>query len=117
MKLLLRLAINAAALWIAAYFIHGIHIRGGLWALLIVAIVFGLVNALIKPIVKFFAFPFILLTLGLFTLVINTVLFGLTALLTQGLDIDGVVPAFLGSLVVSVVSVVLSWFLVDDKEK
>jgi putative membrane protein len=67
-------------------------------------------------VIKFFAFPFILLTLGLLTLAINALMFALTALLTDGLDVDGIVPAFLGSLVVSVVSVVLSWFLVDEKE-
>jgi len=116
MKLLLRLVINAVALWVAAYFINGIHIRGGILTLAIVALIFGLVNAFIKPVVKFFAFPFILLTLGLFTLVINALMFGLTALLSDNFQVDGIVPAFLGSIVVSVVSVVLSWFLIDDKE-
>jgi putative membrane protein len=117
MKLLLRLVINAVALWVAAHFINGIHIRGGVLALLIVALLFGIVNAIIKPLVKFFSFPFILLTLGLFTLVINALMFGLTALLSENFQVDGIVPAFLGSIVVSVVSVVLSWFLVDEREK
>jgi putative membrane protein len=117
MKLILRLAINAVALLVAAYAIDGIHLRRDVVSFLVVALVFGLVNAFIKPVVKFFAFPIILLTLGLFTLLINTLLFGLTAYLTEGLDLDGFVPAFLGSLVVSVVSVVLSWFLVDDDKK
>ena len=105
-QLLLRLLINAFALWLAAHIISGIRMKGGIFGLLVVALVFGLVNAIIKPIIKFFSFGFILITLGLFTLVINALMLWLTAGLTDALEVNGFVPAFLGSLLISVVSVV-----------
>jgi putative membrane protein len=116
-KLIARFVINAVALWLAAYFVPGIKLSGGLAGLAIVALVFGLVNALIKPVVKFFAFPFILLTLGLFTIVINAGLLWLTAGLTEALEITQVAAPFLGALLVSAVSIVLSLFLSDDDKK
>ena len=116
MKLIVRLLINAAALWVAAYFVSGIHITGGIVSLLLVALVFGVINAIIKPVVKFFSFPFIILTLGLFTLVINALMLLLTAGLTASLSIDGFAPAFFGGIVISVVSILLSLFVHDDKD-
>ena len=116
-KLIARFVINAVALWLAAYFVPGITLTGGIAGLAIVALVFGLVNALIKPVVKFFAFPFILLTLGLFTIVINAGLLWLTAGLTDALEITQFAAPFLGALLVSAVSFVLSLFLSDDDKK
>lgn len=116
-KLIARFLINAAALWLAAYFIPGIKLTGGFAGLAIVALVFGLVNALIKPVVKFFAFPFLLLTLGLFTIVINAAMLWLTAGLTTALEITAFTAPFLGAVFISVVSFVLSLFVSDDKDK
>ena len=116
MRLILKLGINAAALWVAAKVISGVHLDGDWKSILLVALVFGLVNVFVKPILKFFSLPALILTLGLFTLVINTALLALTALLMDSFSIDGVVPAFLGALVVSVVSLVLNRFLPDDDD-
>ena len=118
MKLILRILINAAALWAAAYFVPGIR-AGGVGSLLAVAVVFGVVNALVRPVLKLLSCPIILLTLGLFTLVINALMLLLTAWVGRQLGIeftvDGFVAAFLGALVVSIVSTVLSWLVPDPK--
>jgi putative membrane protein len=108
MQLIIRILINAAALWLAARYIDGISLTGSVWSILLVALVFGVVNALLRPILKILSLPVVILTLGLFTIVINAVLLGITAVLMDNFSIDGVVPALLASLVVSVVSAVLS---------
>ncbi len=118
MRLLARVLINAAALWVAAYFVPGIRV--GDWkSLLAVAVVFGLVNALVRPVLKLLSCPIIFLTLGLFTLVLNALMLMLTGWLARQLGIEfsvaGFVPAFLGALVVSIVSTVLSWFVPDPE--
>lgn len=115
-KLLLALGINAAALWAAAELVAGIRLGERFEEVVVVAAVFGLVNALIKPVVKFFSFPVILLTLGLFTLVINAGMLMLAGWLADGLAVAGFPPALLGSLIISFVSVVLGSIL-DVKGK
>lgn len=114
-KLLIRLLINAVAIWAAAEIVSGVTLdMDRIGAVAVVALVFGLVNALLKPIVKLLSFPFIILTLGLFTLVINAALFGVTAWLTDALAVNGFLPALFGSLIVSVVSWLLGLFVSDD---
>jgi len=116
-RLLIRLAINAAAIWAAAYLIDGVALDTSQpIAVAGVAIVFGLVNALLKPIVKVLSFPFVLVTLGIFTLVINAALFGLTAFLTSALTVSGFWPALFGALTVSFVSWLLGMFVDDDDD-
>ena len=121
MSFLLKLAINAAALYAATRFVDGISYSGDPLGLAGVALVFAVVNTIIKPVVKFFSFPAILLTLGLFTLVINAVMLKLTAALSSGLGfaftVRGFGAALVGALVVSVVSMVLNAVLVDDRKK
>jgi putative membrane protein len=120
MKLILRWAINAVALWVAITYIPGIHAQGGWMSLLGLAVIFGFVNALFRPLLKFLTCPLILLTLGLFVLLINTLLFWLSGLIGQyfgvGFTVDGFWPAFFGSLVVSLVSIVLTMLVKDDLE-
>ena len=120
MKLVLRILINALALGAAAYLVPGIR-AGSVTSVVLIALVFGLLNALVRPLLKLLSCPLIVLTLGLFTLVLNAVMLLLTAKLGQafGIDfaVDGFKAAFLGALVVSVVSVVLSWVLIDEKKK
>lgn len=113
-KLLIRLVINAVALWLAATIVGGIELSNNVLEILIVAIIFGLINALIKPFIKLISAPLIIATLGLFTLIINTFLLLLTSWLTDALQVDGLWPAFLGALIISVVSWLLSLFLADD---
>ncbi|MCC6963483.1 MAG: phage holin family protein [candidate division Zixibacteria bacterium] len=109
--ILIRLIVNAVALWAAASWINGIHLEGTVGQVILLALIFGLVNAIIKPIVKILAFPLIILTLGLLTLVINALMLMLTAAMTDILKVDGFIPALLGSIVISLVSLVLSHFL------
>lgn len=115
MRLLLRLLITAAALWLAAFYIDGIAYHGSWPGLLVVAVVFGAVNLLIAPIIKLLALPLRILTLGLFTLVINAGMLWLTARLAGGwgFEVSGFRAAFLGALLVSIVSTVLGWFVPD----
>lgn len=118
MGILLRLIINAIALYAAAYLIDGISWEGGNFgSLLVVALVFGLVNALIKPLLKLLSLPFLLLTLGLFTLVINALMLMLTAALTKSFDVDGFVSALFGGIIISIVSSLLSNFIPDGDDK
>jgi putative membrane protein len=123
MKLLLRILINAAALWITIVLLPGLEQTGGAFGLLVAAVIFGLVNALIRPVVRFFSLPITCVTLGLFTLVINAAMLGLTAWLAGGyLDFTGnmlqnTVTAFIAAIIISVISAVLSWLLPDDKKK
>ena len=99
-----RLFANALALWAAAEILEGVHLAGGFTDVLWVALVFGLVNAFLKPIVMLLSLPLLFVTLGLFTLVINAGLLLLTDRLTDGFTVEGFGAAFLGALIISVVS-------------
>jgi putative membrane protein len=119
-RLLLRILINAAALWVAVRFVPGIAYTGTPLMLLCVALVFAVVNTVVKPIVILLSIPAVLLTLGVFLLVINALMLWLTGWLSTvlglGFHVQGVGAAFLGSIVVSLVSWVLSMFLAEHKE-
>ena len=117
MKFFIRLVINAIALWAAAQVIDGIQLTEAISGILFVALIFGVVNAIVKPIITILSLPAVILTLGLFLLVINTLLLSLTAALSSNLAVDGFGSAFLGSIVISIVSWLLSMFLDDDKSK
>jgi putative membrane protein len=119
-KFILRWVINAIALYLAVLILPGIDLRSDLVSILWLALIFGLVNALFRPLIQLLTCPLIILTLGLFTLVINTFLFWLTSVIGQsfgfGLTISDPVwwNAFLGGLVVSIVSVVMTLILKDE---
>jgi len=111
--LILKIMINALSIAIAVKVIDGITFSGKWWKMIIIGAVFGIVNSLIRPVVKFFTFPLIILTLGLFTFIINALMLLITEALSGplnlGLQIHGFWPAFWGALIVSVVSTLLSW--------
>lgn len=115
-NLLIRLVINAVALWAASYLVPGISLTNDITGLLIVAVIFGLVNALIKPIIDFFTCPFYVITLGLFTFIVNALMLLLTSFLSgeQRLAVDGFWAALLGGIVIGLVSMLLSLFLSED---
>lgn len=117
-KLILRWAINAIAIYLAVTFVPGITLHSGLLSVVWLALILGLVNAFIRPLLKLLTCPLIILTLGLFTLLINTFVFWLMGQIGQSFGIDitinGFWPAFLGGLVVSIVSVVLTLILKDE---
>jgi len=120
MQFLLRLLINAAALWVAIKIVPGVSHGGSAASLFVVALVFGVLNASVRPILKLFTFPLLILTLGLFTFVINAFMLMLTSwvsgLLNTGFHVAGFGSAFLGALVVSLVSFLLS-LLVKDRDR
>jgi putative membrane protein len=107
MGFLISLVVNAIALLLVAYLLPGVHVSGFTGAL-IAALILGIVNAVLKPILIILSLPIQILTLGLFTLVINAALFYLVAKLGIGLTVDGFWSAFLGALVLSIVSFILS---------
>jgi putative membrane protein len=109
MGFLIRLVVNAVALIAVAYIVPGIHISG-FGAALIAALILGIVNAILRPILIILSLPLEIVTLGLFTLVINALLFWLVGTLHVGLTVDGFWPAFWGALVMSIVSWVISLF-------
>jgi putative membrane protein len=120
-KFIWRWLINAVALYLAAEIVPGI-VRTGDWvSLALVALVFGVVNALLGPILKLLSCPLILLSLGVFTIVINAALLLLTSSLSDawnlGFHVSGFWPAFLGALLISVVSLVLNIFVRDGKDR
>ena len=123
MSILLSLLINAAALWVATQFVDGISFTGDIPTLLGVALVFGVLNVVLRPILKLLTFPFFIVTLGLFTFVLNAVMLLITsaasAALGLGFHVEGFVAAFIGALVVSIISFALSMFVrpSDGKEK
>jgi putative membrane protein len=117
-KFFLRWAITVIAIYASVMIVPGINFVGGWTGMLWLALIMGLLNALVRPLLKFLTCPLIILTLGLFTLVINTIIFWLTSIIGQsfgiGIMVDGFWSAFLGGLVVSVVSIILSLVLRDE---
>lgn len=120
MHIVLRLIINAAALWVATRLVPGISFTGEWWLLFVVALVFGVLNLAVRPVLVFLTLPFLLVTLGLFLLVLNAVMLLLTSaasdVLGLGFHVEGFWSAFLGALVVSVVSLALSMFVASGSE-
>ena len=124
-RFILRWAINAAALYAAIAILPGVDLpEGASWLSLIwLALIFGLVNALIRPLLKFLTCPLIFLTLGLFVLVINTLMFALTGWIGSQFGVGFILAepwfwnAFLGGLIVSLVSLVLTGVLKDELRK
>jgi putative membrane protein len=119
MGFIARLLVNAAALWVATRIVPGVTYSGGVMPLLAVALVFGIVNAVIGTAAKILTFPIILLTLGVFILVINGLMLMVTSALSSslglGFHVDGFWAAFWGALIVSLVSTILSLFIRDSR--
>ncbi len=125
MRLIVRLLAGAVALAVAAWLIDGISVGPGttgerVLTLLAVAVIFGLVNAIVRPVVRLIALPLFIVTLGLFTFVVNALMLLLTAWIGDqfdlAFDVNGFWPALLGALVISVVTFVLNVLLPDKYE-
>lgn len=121
MKLLVRLIVNAIALWAAVQLVPGLRYEGGALTLLLVALIFGVVNALVRPLITLLTCPLIVVTLGLFVLVINGIMLALTAWLSRlfdlGFYVDNFWAAVIGALVISIVSAILSLFVADEDRR
>jgi putative membrane protein len=111
----IRLLINAAALWAAVRLVPGVSFSGDGRLLLVVALVFGVLNACLKPVLMILTLPFLLVTLGLFTFILNAFLLWMTSAVSGamglGFHVAGFKAAFVGALVVSIVSLLLSMFV------
>jgi len=113
MFLILRWIVNALAILAIAYFLPGIGVSG-LYAALIAALVLGIINAIIRPLVILLTLPVNILTLGLFTLVINAVLFWFASTIVKGFEVADFKAAFLGALIMWIVSWITNWLLKKD---
>jgi len=107
---LLRLLISALGLWLASELIPGIEVHG-IWTLLGAALLLGIVNAIVRPVLVILTLPATLITLGLFLLVINAALLGLVAWMFDGFSISGFWAAFWGAVVVSITGWLASSFI------
>lgn len=120
-RLLIRWLINAIALWVAIQVVPGLEYtaESGV-SLLIIALIFGLVNALVRPVLLLLTCPLIILTMGLFLLIVNALMLSLTAWLSGifglGLTLEGFWPTVLGALVISVVSGIINMLVKDEPE-
>ena len=118
-KFILRVVVNSFSIWVAALVLDGVTLEGSFIQIILLGAVFGLVNALIKPFLKLVSTPLIVLTLGLFTLIINTLLLLFTewlmSLLSEPpvLQIDGFLAALLASAIISLISWLLSLLIGD----
>ena len=125
---LIRTGVNAVALWVAAWLIDGIVLADNdttfaskFTTVILVALIFGVVNAIVKPIAKVLAFPAIVLTLGLFTFVVNAFLLQITEWISGPLGLSFEITEFwwdavIGALVITIVSMVLNWVLPEKED-
>ena len=118
MVFLIRLLVNAAALWVATRLVAGVTYDGGWVTFVGVAVVFGVVNTCVRPILKLLAFPLVIVTLGICSLVINGLMLWLTGTVSGalglGFHVSGFWAAFWGALVVSIVSTLLSMLMTES---
>jgi putative membrane protein len=121
MRFLMRIVVTAIALWAATRLVSGITFHGGWLGLAGVALVFGVLNSFVRPILGFLAFPLLIITLGLFTFVLNAVMLLLTSALASkfglAFHVAGFWAAFWGAIVIGIVSFLLSMFLPDAERR
>jgi putative membrane protein len=115
-NLLLRWVIGAAALLVVAYFVPGVSVSGFVSALAAAAVI-GFINATLGAVIKFFAWPLRVLTLGLVSLVINALMLMLAAALVPGFRVEGFIAAVLGSILLSVVTGAAGWLLGEGESR
>lgn len=128
-NMLIKVGVNAIALWVAALVVRGVHLgeeaeklSTRLLTIVLVAVVFGLVNAVVKPIAQVLSFPAIVLTLGLFTFVVNAFMLQITEWISDAVDLDFTIDKFfwdavMAALVITLVSMVLNFLLPDDDDR
>jgi len=120
-KYFIKWLVNTIAIMLAIKFVPGIVYAGQWWGILVVGLIFGLINTFIRPFVKLFALPLLILSLGLFTFIINAMMLSLTSWLSDkfqlGFTVESFKAAFLGALVISIASMVLSCLIPSDDRK
>ena len=118
-QVFIKWIMNTIAIMLAVKFVRGINYSGEWWGILLVGVLFGLVNTFIRPLIRLFAFPLLILTLGIFTFVINAVMLSITSWLSDelalGFHVAGFRAAFWGSLVISIVSLILGCLMPQEE--
>lgn len=116
-RLLVNLLVNIIAIYVTTFILEAISVEGDFWGWVLVGAVFGLVNTFIRPLIKLLALPITVVTLGLFTLVINALMLIITSWLTplqiSGGFLETILWAIVGSIIISIVSTILNWILPD----
>jgi putative membrane protein len=115
MHLVIRFIINAIAFYLIATYVPGFHIHS-FGTALIAALIFGIVNAIVRPILFLITLPLTIVTLGLFIIVLNALLFWLTVVLVPGFTVDGFTPALIGAIIMMIVSFLTSHLLAPRNE-
>lgn len=117
-KYFIKWLVNTIAIMLAIKFVPGIVYSGQWWGILVVGLIFGLINTFIRPFIKLFALPLLILSLGLFTFIINALMLSMTSWLSDkfhlGFNVESFKAAFFGSLVISIASMVLSCLIPSD---
>lgn len=117
-KYFIKWLINTIAIILAIKLVPGIVYAGEWWGILVVGLIFGLINTFIRPLIKLFALPLLILSLGLFTFIINALMLSLTSWLSDkfhlGFRVESFKAAFIGALVISIASMVLSCLIPSD---
>ncbi|PZR56736.1 MAG: hypothetical protein DLM50_07860 [Candidatus Meridianibacter frigidus] len=116
MHLLIRLIINAIVFYLIARYLPGFHIVS-FTAAIVAAVIFGLVNAIIRPIVLLITLPINIITIGLFTIIVNALMFWLTAWISPGFKIDGFRYALEGAIIMMIVSFILSQMFTSGAQR
>lgn len=121
MQIVWQLLINAAALWAATRIVTGISFDGNWVTLFVVALIFGVLNVSVRPLLWFMTLPLLIVTLGLFTFVLNALMLWLTGAVSDvlglGFHVAGFGAAFLGALVITIVSFLLSLFVASNTRR
>ena len=111
--------INTIAIMLAIKFVPGIAYSGEWWGILLVSIIFGLVNTFIRPFIKLLTLPLLILSIGLFTFIINAMMLSITSWISGqfslGFHVEGFKPAFWGALIISIASMILSCLMPSEK--
>lgn len=116
MHFIVRLLLNAVAFWLIARYVPGFHMTGGLWTPIIAALIFGIVNAIVRPIVLLLTLPLTIVTLGLFIIVVNALMFWLVTWITPNFKVDGFGPALIGAIIMMIWSFILNHFFKAEEE-
>ena len=114
-KFLVRAVFGALGLWVASMIVPGVHVTN-MGTLIVAALLLGVVNAIVRPVVFILTLPVTILTLGLFLLVVNAAMIGLVAMLLGGFQVNGLVPGVLAAIVTGVASWIGGMILRDDRK-
>jgi putative membrane protein len=115
LRFIIQAVVTALGLWLASEIITGVEVLSSL-SLIAAAVLLGIVNALVRPILTFITFPLTVITFGLFLLVVNAATIGLVAMLLGGFNVDGLLPGIGAAVITGLVSWIAGWFIGDKKD-